>query len=153
MPKYSSLAMNGLATSEWGPAGWKFLHSVAHGFPTTPSVEEVNDYTIFFETVGSVLPCRLCRASYNEFIGRLPVEAANRDQLTRWLWKIHNMVNEKLGVVYKKSGFDEVSQKYESYRASCTKTGCVRDSWNRMTFQLALLLLIFFACVYGLAHR
>lgn len=124
--------------SVWGPVGWKYLHSVAHGYPIDPVQFDVkNDnivgttarnYKIFFTQVGNTLPCRLCRESYIELIKGNPVRTQSREELTQWLWEIHNKVNEKLGRTYKKNDFESIRDVYESYRANCsynpTSKGC-----------------------------
>ena len=122
---------NGMMTKIWGPAGWVFLHSCAMGYPV--KIDETNakdkrrkqETKKFFNSVGHVLPCRYCRDSYNKFIKQSPIDdhLQSRARLTRWLYRIHNKVNHKLGVpkcdipTYK-----EVYDRYESYRAKCKKT-------------------------------
>lgn len=115
----------------WGPVGWKFLHSVAHGFPENPAEFDAenglplgttaNNYKQFFVLVGHVLPCRYCRDSYHEYLRFEPPVTASRATLTRWLWGIHNKVNHKLGVVYDGTGYDKVYHEYESFRAKCVE--------------------------------
>lgn len=122
----------------WGPPGWKYLHSVAHGFPDSPreydalhgnplGTTEAN-YKLFFIAVGSTLPCHLCRESYSEFLRNNPVRTSSREELTRWLWEIHNEVNLKLGRTYESADFESVKQSYEKFRAKCptnsSATGC-----------------------------
>ena len=47
----------------------------------------------------------------------------NRKTLSKWLYDVHNKVNKKLGVPKSHSpSFEAVWTRYESYRASCTKT-------------------------------
>ena len=113
----------------WGPVGWKFLHSVAHGFPDNPSKFDAdnglsigttaNNYLQFFRLVGRVLPCRYCRDSYLEYLDEDPPATASKSTLTKWLWEIHNKVNQKLGVTYDGAGYDSVYHQYESFRAKC----------------------------------
>ena len=44
-----------------------------------------------------------------------------RKEFTKWLYDIHNMVNDKLGVPKCEiPTFEEVEEKYQSFRASCT---------------------------------
>lgn len=129
----------------WGPAGWRFLHSVAHGFPESPSDFDMNNgsppgttesnYKIFFTMVGKTLPCGLCRNSYNEFILENPIRTGSRAELTKWLWEIHNKVNEKLGREYPKSDYDTVFAFYERSRASCSSNsnakGCTDPMYKK----------------------
>lgn len=123
---------NGMMVSRWGPPGWKYLHSVAHGYPESPSEYDKlhknplgsteSNYKMFFTLVGKTLPCRLCRESYVKFVRENPVRTGSRQELTRWLWEIHNRVNDKLGRKYKSSDFDSTTKYYESFRAKCSNT-------------------------------
>lgn len=127
------MSNNGLMVSVWGPVGWKYLHSVAHGFPISPSEYDAKhnlvigttemNYRNFFTSVGTTLPCALCRESYMKFIAQNSVRTSSRDDITRWLWEIHNMVNKKLGKSYKKADYKTLRAVYDSYRASCNKPG------------------------------
>jgi hypothetical protein len=71
-----------------------------------------------------MLPCILCKISYNEFIqdGETKLDddvMYNKETLTKWLYYLHNRVNFKLGVDYGVS-YDDVCKKYNSYIVSCT---------------------------------
>ena len=124
---------NGLCTSTWGNPGWFFLHSVTAGYPVDPDEFDSLQgntightrrvYTNFFAHTGDVLPCRFCRDSYKLFANDLPIEGYihSRRSLFEWLFKIHNKVNEKLGVA-QETDIESIIQKYESFRAVCPKT-------------------------------
>lgn len=81
-------------TRFWGPAGWRLLHLISFGY--TPSQKE--SMITFLEALPYVLPCKYCRSSLITYYQELPPEKAlaNRDSLSRWMWKIHGKVNEKL---------------------------------------------------------
>ncbi len=119
---------NGLMTRLWGPSGWQFLHCVTFGYPykidpTKPEhIEKQNDYYRFFYYLGKVLPCRYCRDSYMDFLTKksLMSNLETRKDITKWLYDIHNMVNDKLGVPQcERPSFEELEDKYQSFRASC----------------------------------
>jgi len=79
-------------TRYWGPSGWKLLHSITFSYE-----ENLKDnYKEFFELIAYVLPCKFCRKSYSEYILKDPVNVSSKESLTKWLWRIHNKVNEKL---------------------------------------------------------
>jgi hypothetical protein len=79
-------------TRYWGPSGWKLLHTI------TFSYEEKlkNQYHDFFYVIAFLLPCKFCRKSYSEYISNDPIDTSSKEHLTKWLWRIHNKVNEKL---------------------------------------------------------
>jgi hypothetical protein len=114
---------NGLMTKIWGPRAWFFINSVSFGYPVNPNSEQKEEYKTFFKTLGFVLPCGFCRQSYQFFIKDGETEITdeifeNRDTLTKWVFKLHNRVNKKLGVEYGTT-YDEFFNKFESFRAKC----------------------------------
>ena len=115
---------NGLITKIWGPHFWETLHVVSFGYPLEPTEQNKLEYAKFYIAIKNVLPCRYCRESYTNFIlheGRTKLttdDLKNRETLTKWVYKLHNRVNEKLGVTYGIS-YEDMCQKYESYRAKC----------------------------------
>jgi hypothetical protein len=134
---------HGLITKIWGPALWKSLHSITFAYPINPTAEDKTHYKNFFLNLGFVMPCKYCRDSYQKFIGigfntskEVNLEPSinelndavleNRTTLTKWLYNLHNRVNDKLGVDYKIS-YEDVVTRYEMYRAKCNPTneGCM----------------------------
>ncbi len=117
------MSNNGLITKIWGPGGWTFMHSITFGYPISPNEEQKKQYKQFFISVGDVLPCSYCRDSYKKFIstGKTALTddvMENRESLTKWLYHLHEVVNRKLDVDYGVS-YDDVCQRYESFRAIC----------------------------------
>ena len=126
-----------MQTSSWGKPGWVYLHTTSFNYPNDPDEYDRSmevpigttrqAYKQFFTSVGETLPCRYCRDSYKQFVIENPIRLDSRDEITRWLYEIHNKVNEKLN---KPSiSFDEVKQKYDSFRADCSakvSKGCVK---------------------------
>ena len=131
---------NGMMTKVWGPAGWVFLHSCVMGYPV--KIDKSNkehrlrkkQTKLFFNNVGHILPCRYCRDSYNVFIKKLPITKFlnSRRNLAKWLYDIHNMVNNKLGTPKCDiPTFKDVYNRYDSYRADCRPTS-KKDRENRL---------------------
>ena len=122
---------NGMMTKVWGPTGWLFLHCVTFGYPyainkSNPEHKyKKEQYKTFFDMIGYVLPCKYCRESYIEFAKEVPIHKFlnTRKDLCKWLYIIHNKVNNKLGVPQSDiPTFTEVQQFYEQFRAKCKKT-------------------------------
>lgn len=120
---------NGLMTRVWGSSGWLFTHCITFGFPfkidtnNKEHLEKQNDYYKFFYYLGKVLPCKYCRDSYmNFFAENSPLKhLGSRKELTKWLYNIHNLVNNKLGVPQcEQPSFNEIEERYESFRAACS---------------------------------
>ena len=85
-------------------------------------LEKQNDYYRFFYYLGKVLPCKYCRNSYMEFFTQnSPLShLGSRQELAKWLYDVHNMVNDKLGVpACERPSFEDIEERYQSFRASC----------------------------------
>lgn len=56
------------------------------------------DMSAFLETLPFVLPCKFCRSSLITYYEELPPSKAldSKETLSKWMWKIHGKVNEKL---------------------------------------------------------
>jgi len=122
---------NGMMTKVWGPGGWLFLHCITFGYPykidneNLEHLKKKNMFKQFFHLLGHVLPCKYCRNSYIEYIHKIPIDnyLENRHDLTKWLYIIHNKINNKLGVPECNiPSFKDVKKTYEEYRAKCSKT-------------------------------
>ena len=115
-----------MQVDKWGSSGWTFLHTISFNYPDKPSKQTMNDYKNFYESMGTVLPCKYCRESYKIFIKELPIEPAlkSRKLLTKWLYLIHNKVNNKLRkqglITAKNPTYISVCKKYEAMRAKCS---------------------------------
>jgi hypothetical protein len=79
-------------TRFWGPSGWKLLHLVTFDYHYTP--EHATIYGHFFETLPYILPCKFCRASLTDYYREHPFDP--RRDLKKWMYDIHNCVNDKL---------------------------------------------------------
>ena len=110
----------------WGPGAWIFLQSVAFVYPTDPSSSERKLYKTFFKSACAILPCDICRNSTCEYLKKHPIEPylVNRQALVVWIYKIHNLVNIKLGK--RSCRFVDFVRRYEKMRAKCgaNKKGC-----------------------------
>jgi len=105
-------------TLYWGPSGWKLLHSITFSYDE----KKKNQYKEFFYNIGFVLPCKFCRKSYSEYTTECPIDVRTKEHFTKWLWKIHNKVNEKLrgqGICnYKDPEFSFVKKMYSDQECS-----------------------------------
>lgn len=108
-------------TRYWGPSGWRLLHLISFAAPTLNK----KDICDFFNTLPYVLPCKYCRKSLTEYMQADPAEC--QENMARWLWRIHNDVNDKLRAqrlgATEDPPFKVVKDFYEAQlAASCTKT-------------------------------
>lgn len=121
---------NGLKTKIFGPPMWKSLHFTSMGYPEKNiPVSKQKKYKRFFTSVGDTLPCGLCRTSYKQFIKDHPFDEkvmSSRKNLAFHLFKIHNLVNKKLGCKQlPKKDFMKMYNHYDSFRS---KSGCRKSA-------------------------
>jgi hypothetical protein len=123
-------------TRFWGPSGWRLLHLISFTYEPSQS-KEVKE---FFELLPYVLPCKFCRASLTEYLRAEPIEPALKSQkeLTKWVYRIHNMVNEKLrgqNLIHESNpSFASVKKVYEER----VKEGCVRTAFEGWDFLFSI---------------
>lgn len=116
---------NGLNTKCWGPPLWVSLHSITFGYPVKPTEKHKRNYKQFIVGLKNVLPCKYCRDSYTNFLKEINIDnyLDSRKTLTKFMYLIHEKVNNKLGVPScKRPTFKMVEKKYESMRAKCKPT-------------------------------
>lgn len=73
----------GYDTTYWGPSAWQLFHLIAF---LSPNPQQV------LLQMKEMLPCKFCRASTAEFMDKHPLKG----DPAKWLYDIHNMVNNKL---------------------------------------------------------
>ena len=123
-------------TRFWGPSGWKLLHIIAYNYPDNPSLYDKQRYGIFYNNLKYVLPCKYCRISFTNFMEELPVEnyIDSKRKLTKWVYLIHNKVNDKLrgqGLLDSTDpSLNEVDKQYEEM----LKTKCHIPGWHFLYF-------------------
>jgi hypothetical protein len=113
---------DGMLTTVWGPSMWHYLHTMSFNYPTKPTTSEKNNYKNFVLNLQNVLPCSHCRENLKKNFKAHPLESChmeNRDTFSRYIYRLHETVNNLLG---KKSGLSycDVRERYEHFRARCT---------------------------------
>ena len=103
----------GMDTRYFGPSGWQLFHLIAF---FSPSPEKV------LLQMNEVLPCKFCRASTTEFVKAHPL----RGNPGKWMYDIHNMVNNKLRTQCRGDplvvdpgedpSFEEIKQRYSQLK-------------------------------------
>ena len=114
---------DGMVTSVWGPPLWHYLHTMSFNYPIKPTPADKKHYKNFILSMRYVLPCRHCRDNLIKNFKALPLTNAtmkNRRTFSRWVFKLHELVNTMLG---KKSGlrYCDIRERYEHFRSRCTE--------------------------------
>jgi hypothetical protein len=83
----------------WGKSIWSTVHVVALGFPESPTDTDRDSYRIFYNALGTVLPCSKCQENYARHMSEVPIDyyLFSKQQLFDWTVKLHNIVNAELG--------------------------------------------------------
>ena len=113
---------NGMITTVWGPPLWFSLHTMSFNYPVNPTKEQKQQYYAYFTSLQWTLSCKYCRENYKNNLKVLPLNKEalkNRENLSRWLYNLHNMVNRNLGKENYKT-YEEIRELYENFRARCT---------------------------------
>lgn len=103
-------------TKSWGPHTWISEHYISFNYPTNPTKEEKEYYKNHYLNLGNMLPCSLCKNSYNKLIKDSQFKItddvlADKNTLSYWFYKIHEAVNKKLDVQYFVT-YEEVKKRY-----------------------------------------
>ena len=86
-------------TRFWGPCGWILLHGIINNYSNINIDNKKEVYKLFFSSLPLVLPCIYCRRSLTQYYSELPLTdeiLGNKKKLCKWIYDIHNKVNDKL---------------------------------------------------------
>ena len=111
-----------MLTGVWGPALWHYLHIISFNYPTKPTKKDKENYKNVIMNLKFTLPCKYCRSNLKKNLKMLPLrncDLENRDKFSRWVYKLHELINTMLG---KSSGLSycDVRERYEHFRSRCT---------------------------------
>ena len=113
---------DGMLTTVWGPSMWHFMHTMSFNYPVHPTDSDKKHYHEFMMNLQYILPCKYCRQNLTKNYKAFPLRSsdmANRESFSRYVYKLHEMVNKLLK---KKSGltYCDVRERYEHFRSRCT---------------------------------
>ncbi len=83
----------------WGPKYWFFLHSMARCYPLYPNEIIKRKYYDFIMNLPLFIPDAEISKYCEVLIDKYPVKPYldSRESFMRWVYFIHNKVNEKIG--------------------------------------------------------
>lgn len=134
---------DGFSVSNWGPLIWNSLHIISFNYPVNPTNDDKNHYHEYLMSLQYVLPCGACRINFPKNLkaaGYNRDKLKNRDQFSRFIYNLHNVVNQMLGKP-KYLTYEQIRDRYEMFRAKCNsstetpintrfETGCTRPNNN-----------------------
>ena len=81
----------------WGPPLWRIMTDVAYKADRLQNPQVLPYVCNFFKSLAFLLPCKYCRQSYRRYITQVDCGEYNQQRrLTEWVWRIKEMVNDKL---------------------------------------------------------
>ena len=88
-----------LKPSFWGPSAWKFLYTVALGYPVDPTEEGKQAAANLLEGLHHLLPCSNCRENVNKELQNSPIDNGLRNQkeFTHYVYMLEKSVSNRLG--------------------------------------------------------
>jgi len=133
---------DGMLTSVWGPGMWHFLHTMSFNYPVAPTPQQKHQYRDFIIGLQHILPCKYCRINLRNNFKTFPLNFChmkNRDTFSRYVYRLHEIVNKMLGKTSKLS-YCDVRERYEHFRSRCTvaesKPTESRDNYKLFNFKV-----------------
>lgn len=114
---------NGMMTSIWGPLVWNTLHTISFNYPLNPTSTDKKNYKTFILSLGNVLPCIYCRNNFKKNLKKSNFNDkvfTNRETFSRFIYQLHNEVNEMLGKKVHLS-YNDVRERFEHFRSRCNE--------------------------------
>lgn len=86
------------SSTVWGPHMWFFLHTISMCYPTRPNAVTKKKYYEFVQNIPLFIPVEKQSSDFSKLLDEYPVASYldNRESFVRWVWFIHNKINEKL---------------------------------------------------------
>ena len=90
--------MTYLDPNVWGPHYWFFLHTISMTYPHQPNAVTKKKYYEFIQNLPLFIPVETMSGEFSKLIDKYPITPYldNRDSFVRWMYFIHNKINEKL---------------------------------------------------------
>jgi hypothetical protein len=94
---------------KWGPLAWHLLHSFSINNNCKISDNKKHNFYILYSSFVYILPCEVCSEHYSNILYNIePLEECkiNRLYMMRWVFKVHNIINDFLNKkIYKYKNF------------------------------------------------
>ena len=116
-------ANDGMLTYIWGPSMWHYLHTVSFNYPVNPTKLDKKYYKQLITNLIYTLPCKYCRINLKNNLKSMPLlecNLKNRETFSKYVYKLHELVNKMLGKKSKLS-YCDIRERYEHFRARCVE--------------------------------
>jgi len=122
---------NGFSGDIWGSCLWFVLHIISFNYPKNPTNKDIIHYYTFFKMIQHILPCAMCRKHLKEnYKKNFSINVfKNRKSLSRYVYKLHNIVNKQLNKTNIPT-FNDVANFYENLRSKCIKNKKITEKFE-----------------------
>lgn len=127
----------------WGPLYWKFLYTIAIGYPLKPNEVTMRKYYDLIMNFPLFLPNENMSNTFSIFLDSYPPKPylSSRESFIKWVCFIHNKMNVFLGKP-EMSYADAMNAFYEDYKPKDLKIKEERKNKHKYIFGSIMILLI-----------
>ena len=128
----------------WGPHMWFFINTIAMTYPNRPNAVTKKKYYDFMQNLPMFIPIEHMSGEFSKLLDEYPIQPYldTKESFIRWVWFIHNKINEKLekpqitlNEFYK--------QYYEEYKPKNVKLAEYYKMRSKIIYGVIILALIF----------
>jgi Erv1 / Alr family len=123
----------------WGPHYWFFLHTISMSYPLRPNSVTKKKYYEFIQNLPLFIPVESIAGEFSKLLDQYPITPYldSRDSFIRWVWFIHNKINEKL-----EKNKISLNKFYELYYEEYKPKDIKNREMNRLKNKLVYLCLV-----------
>lgn len=125
----------------WGPHYWFFLHTISMSYPLRPNSVTKKKYYEFIQNLPLFIPVESIAGEFSKLLDEYPITPYldSRDSFIRWVWFIHNKINEKL-----EKNKISLTKFYELYYDQYKPNDLKNKEINKLKNKLIYLCLVMF---------
>ena len=132
----------------WGPHMWFFINTIAMTYPNRPNAVTKKKYYDFMQNLPMFIPIEHMSGEFSKLLDEYPIQPYldTKESFIRWVWFIHNKINEKLEKPQITLN-DFYKQYYEEYKPKNVKLAEYYKMRSKMIYAaiiLALIIVIFY---------
>ena len=122
-------------TRFWGPSAWRLLHLITFAYDPETQKKDVEQ---LFKNLPYILPCKYCRKHLAGHMEKFPLTEdvlKDAESLSRWLWNVHNAVNDMLHKKDPNPSYEAVAKIYKER----LERGCSRVEFEGWDFLFSVV--------------
>lgn len=132
----------------WGKHYWFFLETVAITYPHHPNEGTKKKYYDLFMNLPLFLPIESIATNFTNLLNQYPISPYldSRESLVRWVWFIHNKINEQLEKekITLNKFYENYYEQYKSTGQKMADYGKLKSSLIYLTFLIVSFVIIYY---------